>query len=252
MSAMIHAHRGASAALPENTMEAFSLALAQKADFLELDIHLTKDSEIVVAHDATLERTSDGSGYVGDRTLEELKLLNFAHRCPERAASRIPTLAEVFDLVKPTGVSLNIELKTTERLYPLLPAKLAALINEFKLTERVLCSSFNHYSLVALRAHNKKVRIGLLYQLGLVDPWVYAKHLGADAIHPHYAIIAALPETVARCHENGVAVNVWTVDEPSEMQAMMSLKVDGIITNNPGTAVAVREAFLQKNGADER
>ncbi|MCL2030631.1 MAG: glycerophosphodiester phosphodiesterase [Oscillospiraceae bacterium] len=240
MQTRIQAHRGASACRPENTPEAFALALEQGADGIELDVHLTKDGQVVVAHDARLERVSDGTGYIGDHTLKELKALNFGKLFPDGPVCRIPTLAEVFEQVRPSPLTVNIELKTTERLYPELPAKLAALTEEYAMGARVLYSSFNHYSLLHIKQINPEAKIGLLYELGMVDPWVYANYVGADAIHPHYFVIAALPETVARCHENGVKVNVWTVDDPQAITLMMRCGVDGIITNRPDIAAACR------------
>ena len=240
---MIQAHRGASAYSPENTLEAFSLAIEQKADGIELDVHLSKDGHIVVAHDARLDRVSNGTGYINDYTLEELKLLDFGALFPGNPACRIPTLSEVFSLVKPLGLTVNIELKTTERLYPELPKKLIAMTEEFLMQDQVIYSSFNHYSLAQIKKLDPNAKIGLLYELGMVDPWVYANYVGAYAIHPHYYVIAALPDTVARCHDNGVKVNVWTVDEAQAVNLMLECGVDGIITNRPNVAVACRDKF---------
>jgi len=241
---LIQAHRGASKRFPENTLEAFSAAIEQGADGIELDVHLSKDGEIVVAHDPRLERVSNGSGYINDLTLKELKSLDFSKLFPNSPVCRIPTLSEVFSLVKPTGLFINIELKTTERLYPELPAKLLALAGEYAMSERILYSSFNHYSLKEIKAREPAAKIGLLYDLGMVDPWVYANYVGADAIHPHYFVIAALPETVALCHEHGVKVNVWTVDESDAVKLMLKCGVDGIITNKPETALECRAASI--------
>ena len=245
MKTMIQAHRGASAYCPENTLESFSKAIELGADAIELDVHLTKDGEIVVAHDERLERVSNGTGYINDHTLKELGALEFNKLFPDGPKCRIPTMAEVFSLIKPTALAMNIELKTTERLYPELPEKLTALTKEFQMGERVIYSSFNHYSLLQMKQNDPNAKTGLLYQLGLVDPWVYANYVHADAIHPHYFIIAALPETVARCHENGVKVNVWTVDDPQAVKLMLQCGVDGIITNKPDTAIACRDEFLK-------
>jgi glycerophosphoryl diester phosphodiesterase len=110
--------------------------------------------------------------------------------------------------------------------------------------ERILYSSFNHYSLKEIKTRDPEAKIGLLYHLGMVDPWVYANYVGADAIHPHYFVIAALPETVERCHEHGVKVNVWTVDDPQAIKLMLKCGVDGIITNRPDTAVACRNGSM--------
>ena len=245
----IQAHRGASAYRPENTLEAFALAVEQGADAIELDVHLTKDGYIVVAHDECLERVSNGTGRINDYTLEELKSLNFNKLFPEQNDCVIPTLDEVYSLIKeksPTA-GVNVELKTTELLYPELPEKLVRTEREYCMSERVIYSSFNHYSLAELKRINPDARIGLLYQLGMVDPWVYANYVSAYAIHPHYAVIAALPETVARCHENGVTVNVWTVDNPDIISLMFKCGVDSVITNKPDVAVMCRENLKNIN-----
>ena len=109
------------------------------------------------------------------------------------------------------------------------------------MSERVIYSSFNHYSLQQMKKIAPSAKIGLLYELGMVDPWVYANYVGAHAIHPHYYVIMALPETVQRCHENGVQVNVWTVDDPEAVRQMLLCGVDGIITNRPDIAVKCRQ-----------
>lgn len=242
----IFAHRGASAYRPENTLEALSLAVGHNADGIELDVHLSKDGHVVVAHDERLERVSNGCGLINDHTLEELKRLNFNKLFPDQPECRIPTLGEVYSLVKDTPLEVNVELKTTELMYPKLPKKLLELEREFSMEDRVLYSSFNHYSLLAVKNINPKARIGLLYAMGLVDPWIYARHVSAHAIHPHYSIMAALPETVVNCHEKGIAVNVWTVDEPQVAALMMKSEVDTIITNKPDELIACRDALVNQ------
>ena len=243
---MIQAHRGASAYLPENTLEAFSLAIEQGADCIEMDVHLTKDGHIVVAHDARLERVSDGTGYINDHTLEELKSLNFSVLFPGCPKYRIPTLSEAFTLIQPTALSMNIELKSIERLYPELPEKLIAMADEYGMGERIIYSSFNHYALLEIKKLNASAKTGLLYEMGMVDPWVYANYVHADAIHPHYFIIASLPETVKHCHTHGIKVNVWTVDDPRTAELMLQCGVDGIITNKPDIAVSCRGGMLHE------
>ena len=248
----IQAHRGASAYRPENTLEAFSLAVEQGADGIELDVHLTKDGYVVVAHDERLERVSNGTGFINNHTLAELKALNFNKQFPDQPDCVIPTLDEVYSLLKDTSLTVNVELKTTELLYPEMPEKLVRLENECSfMGGRLLYSSFNHYSLAALRQINPGAKIGLLYSLGIVDPWVYAKYLSATAIHPNYAIIAALPETVAQCHENDVMVNVWTADDPKIISYMFKCGADAVITNKPDVAFACRENIkAQESGED--
>ena len=243
----IQAHRGASAYRPENTIEAFALAAEQGADGIELDVHLTKDGHIVAAHDERLERVSNGTGYINNYTLAELKKLNFNKKFPEQPVCVIPTLEEVYSLVKETSIILNIELKTTELPYPELPEKLARMESDHNMGDHVIYSSFNHYSLAKIKQINPNAKIGLLYSSAIVDPWVYANYLSAYAIHPHYSIIAAFPETIPRCHEYGVAVNVWTVDAPESIELMFNCGADAVITNKPDTAVLCREKVNKHN-----
>ena len=243
MQTKMLAHRGAAAYRPENTIPAFALAIEQGADGFELDIHLTKDGEIVVAHDLTLERVVGGTGRICDYDLSELQKLDFSKPFPEYGPCRVPTLAEIYAMVADTALTINVELKTTQELYPTMPKKLLRLEKEYAMTGRVIYSSFNHYSLMAIRQHDPEAQIGLLYDLGLVDPWVYARQLSATAIHPHYHVIAALPETVTICHDQGIAVNVWTVDDPKAISYMLSLGVDNIISNKPDIAVGCARVF---------
>ena len=112
MKTKVWAHRGASAYAPENTLEAFLLAAEQGADGVELDVQLTKDGEMVVVHDEEIDRVSDGSGFVKDYTLAELKNLNFNKTHLEYQNVKIPTLREVYEALKPTGMTINVELKT--------------------------------------------------------------------------------------------------------------------------------------------
>ena len=233
MITKILAHRGASHDMPENTMEAFCLAVEQGVDGFELDVHLTRDGHVVVTHDETLERVSNGKGNVCDHDLVDLKHLTFSKLHSELPACTLPTLAEVYALVADTGHYINVELKTTKHFYPELPVKLLRLEQEYAMAGRVIYSSFNHYSLRAIKQLNPQAETGILYVENLVDPWVYAKYLAAQAIHPHFQIIKAHPEIVEFCHANKIKVNVWTVDEPSDIDFMLKLGVDSIITNKP-------------------
>jgi len=243
MKTKILAHRGASAYRPENTIPAFELAIEQKAEGLELDVHLSKDGEVVVAHDLTLERVSDGKGRICDYNIAELKKLNFSKPIPGYQPTTVPHLAEVYQLVANTDLIVNVELKTTEELYPTLPEKLVQLEKEYNMKGRVIYSSFNHYSLLAIKHLNPEAEIGLLYDLGLVDPWAYAKHVKAEAINPHYYVLMALPETVARCHKEGIKVNTWTVDDPRVIGFLLSQNVDILMTNKPDIAMGVKASM---------
>ena len=147
MKTKVWAHRGASAYAPENTLEAFLLAAEQGADGVELDVQLTKDGEMVVVHDEEIDRVSDGSGFVKDYTLAELKTLNFNKTHPEYQDVKIPTLREVYEALKPTGMTINVELKTGIFWYKDLEKKVLELTKEMEMEDRVIYSSFNHYSI---------------------------------------------------------------------------------------------------------
>lgn len=234
-------HRGASAYAPENTLEAFALAIEQGADGVELDVQLTKDGQVVVIHDETIDRTSDGAGLVKDHTLAELRQLDFGILHPEvspRTGSKvcIPTLEEVFRLIKPYDLTVNIELKTGIILYEGLEEKVLRLTAEAEMEERVIYSSFYHPSLMKLKALNPSCKTGLLYSDGWIDVAGYAKNLGIDALHPALYHMQD-PELVSRANALGLNVHVWTVNQKTDMDRLAARGVDVIITNYPDRAV---------------
>lgn len=236
----IWAHRGASAYAPENTLAAFALAAEMEADGIELDVHLTADDQLVVAHDEQVDRVSNGQGYIRRMTLEELRTLDFGAHHPRYRGEKIPTLAEVYDLIRPTKMTINVEIKSGIVLYPGIEEKLVTLTREAGMTGRVIYSSFNHYSLMALRQLEPEAPIGLLYSCALVDPWLYAQHLKANALHPLYLTLQA-PGLVEGCRATGIKLHPWTVDDPTAMGRLMAMNIDAVITNKPDVARAVRE-----------
>ena len=158
----IFAHRGASAYAPENTLEAFELAVQMGADGVELDIHMTNDGELVVAHDETISRVSDGIGLIHSMTTSELKKHRFNRTHPEFKDATIPTLREVYELLKPTGLHINTELKTSRIRYEHMEEKCVKLADELGMSGRVLYSSFNIASLKLLKHIDPNVKVGLL------------------------------------------------------------------------------------------
>lgn len=234
----IWAHRGASGSSPENTLPAFELAIEQGADGLEFDVQLTRDDHVVVIHDETLERTTDGHGWVADHSLEDLKKLDASAGRDGFADVRIPTLAEVFDLVRDVDIRLNVELKNSRIPYVGLEGRVLELIDEYQVSERVIISSFDHNSLRALAQSAIGMPLGVLYSELLWRPWRYAMRLGAAALHP--ALSSTRPRMVERSHEAGLEVNVWTVDEPEDILRVTEFGVDALITNVPALARQVR------------
>lgn len=239
MRPFIWAHRGASTLAPENTLEAFQKAADVGANGIELDIQLSKDGEIVVTHDETINRCSNGKGAVAEMTLEQLRSYEFnaghkGYHC------QIPTLREVYKLVKPTNLLVNIELKNGMVLYEGMEQKALALAAEMGMEDRVMYSSFNHYSLAGMR-QVKDVTVSPLYQEGLFEPWRYAQYMGAQAVNPFFRNLMA-PGLMQGCKQAGIQVNVWTPDREQDLQMCIDAGVDGIITNEPQKALELLEA----------
>ncbi|MDL2234708.1 glycerophosphodiester phosphodiesterase [Christensenellaceae bacterium OttesenSCG-928-L17] len=232
----VWAHRGASAYAPENTLEAFEKAIRMGADGVELDVHMSADGQIVVIHDETVDRTSNGRGRVVDQPLAALKTYCFSNGMEGYAQAKIPTLQEVYELIRPTGLVVNVEMKCDVIVYWGMWGKLIALEREMGMQNRVLYSSFNHYALRELSAVDPQAQIGLLYGGAVVDPWVYANYMHARAIHPHYRAVLGYVEMVAACREKGVEINPWTVDDPAAMQELCRAGVHALITNKPDVA----------------
>lgn len=237
----VWAHRGFSSKFPENTLPAFIAALELGVDGIELDIHLTKDGHVVVIHDEQLNRTTNGNGLVVAHTLEELKDLDAGNWFGgEFAGVQIPTLVEVLDLVAtwPTPVTLNIESKSGVIPYPGLELTAWQQVCERGFQDRVIFSSFNHFSLRDLKVAAPRAQIGLLYMEGLVDPWRYAKHLSAGALHPYF--LSFDREVVHAAHEHKVAIHAFTVNHEDHMRRLLEWNVDALITDRPDVLLAMR------------
>ena len=226
---------------PENTMAAFRLALEQGADGIELDVQMTRDGELVVIHDETLDRTSSGSGYLFQRSYAEIKSIDAGSWfSTEFAGESIPRLNDVLDLMQGSQRTLNIELKTGMVLYDGIEQQLVSLLSCYSGID-VVISSFNHYSLRTLKSLAPELAIGALYMEGLVEPWLYAKRLNAYSLHPLYLNI--IPELLTGCRNAGIALFPWTVDKPEDMKRMLLAKVDAVITNDPMTLLSLRRSM---------
>lgn len=228
----IWAHRGASEVAPENTLLAFEKAIEMGADGIELDVQMTKDGELVVIHDETINRTSDGKGYVKDYTLDQLQCYNFGKGYTKWAP--IPTLRQVYELMQHNDLMLNIELKNGIIHYKGMEEKLLELAKEMRMESRLIYSSFNHQSIVYLKQLQHNIKTGILYADGWLKVPDYAVHIGASALHPAgYLIDRAL---VQEARQRGLKVHVWTVNEEEAIKQLVHLGVDAIITNTPDLA----------------
>ena len=244
MKPLVWAHRGASAYAPENTMEAFEKAVMMGADGIELDIQLTRDNHIVVIHDETLDRTSTGSGWVKDHTLASLRTLDFSYgrKFPEHAPAKIPLMEEVFDLIRPTSLTINIELKTGVVFYMGLEQQILEMARDFHMQDRVIYSSFNHYTIRKIHLMDSSVKTALLYSDGYIDMPAYGASLGVDALHPAMYNLQ-YPHFMEDCGKAVLAVNVWTVNKKEHMQMCCEAGVHAIITNYPDRAKKVTAAW---------
>ncbi|KHL91645.1 hypothetical protein QW71_33390 [Paenibacillus sp. IHB B 3415] len=232
MNIINFAHRGASAVAPENTMAAFRKGLELGATGIETDVQMTSDGAIVIIHDENLSRTTTGSGYVKDKTLREvLEVDAGSWFSPEFTGERIPTLDELLDLLQGRETVLNIELKNGTFLYPGMEEKVIAAVREQGMSERVVISSFNHYSLAYCKSLAPEIRTGILYGEGLYRPWDYAATLQADALHAHFSSV--LPEFVTDAAKSGIVYHPWTVNDPERMTYLIEAGVAGIITDHP-------------------
>jgi len=235
-------HRGAREVAPENTLASFGKALEQGADGVEFDVMLSKDNQIIVIHDYTVDRTTNGSGKVGDLTLAEIKALDAGSWFGEEyAGERIPTLDEVAEAL-PAESIINIELKSLSLFGQLLEEEVTRLIETRGLTPRVIVSSFNPLSLARIARLNPSIETGLLYMqhmpLPLRRAWL-APLVHTKALHPEYAQVNV--DYVHHVHRRGYHLNVWNARDPHELQSLVELRVDAIITDRPDRLAVLLE-----------
>jgi len=235
MSTQIFAHRGYSAKAMENSMTAFRLAKAISVDGLELDVHLTKDGEVVVIHDETLDRTTTGCGWIYQHTYDELSQFSLKTLPNET----IPTLKDVLALFQDTTVKINIELKNHYDRYDGLLEKVIHIIEHYNMEQQIIISSFYHPCLIELKHLRPNWDIALLIDCVLYQPWKYAKDLGFSQLHLHYSAIDEALMIQARKHN--VVVRTYTVNHEPEMKRLVLLGVDAIITNYPAKLRSVIE-----------
>lgn len=239
MRTQVIGHRGAAAYYPENTMASFEAAIKMGVDAIELDVHRSADGKIVVLHDETLERTTNGRGYVHQMTYKQLQTLDAGTLHPGHSNMRIPLLEDVLMLAKDSDVWTNIEIKAGSVPYPNMEKSLAEIVHMCGMQKRILFSSFNHYALLKIRQVWPEAPVAVLHVSALVDAWEYAGKLGAKAVHPLYAV-TRIPGWVKACQNAGIAVNAWTVDDEAVMGELMRLPVDGLVSNRPDVALRVR------------
>lgn len=228
----VYAHRGLSGLYPENTMIAFRRAAEAKFDAIELDVQLSRDGQVVVIHDETIDRTTDGSGLVMSYSVADLRRFDASRVRPGLDCdARIPTFEEYCEWASSDpSVRTNIEIKSSVIYYPGLEEKTFAIIQKYHLEDRVFFSSFNHLSLILMQQMAPGIPLGLLVlPQGLVNAGSLCRRFGFDYFHPALSSVTA--ESVAECHDHGVGVQVWTVDAQADFERMAAAKVDAVFSN---------------------
>ena len=231
------AHRGASAAAPENTLAAFTLAAPLGADAVELDVKLSKDGAPIIMHDPTVDRTTDGRGRVADLTLAELKRLDAgAKKGAAFAGERVPTLAEVFEAIG-DKMWINVELTNYTTRGDGLERVVVELIGKMNMRRRVLLSSFDPLAIRAVKVFDPGLPVAQLtaqrLPIYLREAWLapFAPH---EARHPDVAQFKR--KGAAYYKRRGYRLNVWTTNEPDDMKWFAAQGVDGLITDVPDVA----------------
>ncbi|MFZ1397818.1 MAG: glycerophosphodiester phosphodiesterase [Candidatus Promineifilaceae bacterium] len=251
---VVLAHRGWRGILPENTMVAFRKAAALPIDGLEIDIHQTKDGVIVVCHDDTVDRTTNGNGRIQDHTLAELQQLDAGYRFTPDGGQTfpfrgqgivIPTLAELLETFPNLWINIDMKQET-----PSLVPDFANLIRQHNVAHRLCVGSFSNKTVAAFRracpevartaSHAETLRWFVLGKLRL--DWLYRGQgsvLQIPEVDEDSGYRLVTPRSVRAAHRNKMAVHVWTVNEPADMQRLLDMGVDGLISDYPDRALRV-------------
>jgi glycerophosphoryl diester phosphodiesterase len=229
------AHRGASAMYPENTLRAFMAAADAGAEMCEFDVRMTRDGEIVVIHDATVNRTTNGRGRVAAMDAEEVRRLDAGIRFgAEFAGERIPTLAEVARALK-GRCGMDVELKASG-----LESRVCDILQQHGAIESSIVSSFDWEQLKMVSTAEPRIRIAPLADKHPAALLEAARAMGAFAIAPRFDMVDTA--VCQEAHRSGLAVYTWTVDDPPAIRRLAAAGVDGIMTNDPRTLRAIAAA----------
>ncbi|HIV74948.1 MAG TPA: glycerophosphodiester phosphodiesterase [Candidatus Pseudogracilibacillus intestinigallinarum] len=242
----IYGHRGFMASFPENTLLGFRKAIELGVDGIEIDVQLTKDGEVVVIHDETFDRTTDGVGYVKDISLKEMKQfsagVNYTH-FPNYdketwPMERVPTLQEVLELLEPYPTELNIELKTSLFQYKGIENKVLSLVNDYGKGRKVIYSSFHLPSILRIKQLDPNAEIAWLMHQRISHPKDYLLSLDLDAFHLSKQIVLSDTSYLTGLLGN---VRVWTVNDMDDIKRLMDLGVNAIISDFPEKALRYKD-----------
>lgn len=215
------AHRGAGTGPLENTLTGFRTAIGWEVDCIECDVRSSQEGTPVILHDFTLERVSTEEGLVAEKSVKALKALEIG------GGKKIPTLTEFFDLVAPhKDIGINLDVKVAD-----IEDQIWQMIQEFDFSHRTIISSFIPPVLTTFRSLDEELPTALLYEYNLQNPVEVAQNLGCTAINPQLHFIDE--QLVRACHQAGLEINPWVINEPEEMCRFIDWGVDGIITDCP-------------------
>jgi glycerophosphoryl diester phosphodiesterase len=246
---LVIGHRGAAGEAPENTLDSFRRALADGAQILESDVHLTRDGVVVICHDAEVDRTTDGSGRIAELSFARLRELDAGYRFspdggrsfPQRGRGlRIPSLREAFEALP--QARFNLELKAAD---PALAEACLDLVVEFARADRTLLTSADDATMERLRAAIRARGVPVAVGASAGDVLAFIRAALSQSTPPPGPMALQIPEDFAgrplvtadlvrAAHAHGLHVHVWTVNEPERMHRLLDLGVDGIITDHPG------------------
>jgi glycerophosphoryl diester phosphodiesterase len=224
------AHRGASGYEPENTLRSVSRAIELGADWIEIDVQ-SVDGQLIIFHDDTLDRTTNGSGAIAEHSFAELCALDAGE------GEKIPTLVEVMDLID-ARAGLNIEIKGTGLAYAVttLVSNYQARLPSWR--GKLLLSSFNESEVEVLAAGERDFKLGIVFEGDAETALARAKDFQAYSLNPSMAQVTG--ELVAEAHTKGIKVFVYTVNEPEDIAAMQAIHVDGVFSDYPDRVIALR------------
>lgn len=240
MSTKIFAHRGASMYTPENTMPAFDLAYQLGAEGIEIDIHLTKDRIPVLIHDETVNRTTNGVGYIKDFTFKQLQNLDAGSWFDkEFSDTTIISLEEFLIWSKPKPLELNIELKNNHIDYKNLESIVYEMLRHYQLIDRSIISTFSIKSLQRMQKLNLAIEKALLTSRGHRNLIKRSMDLGVHALHIEYGALKA--KLVEQAHQENIALRAYTVNDPEHIKRCFTIKCDGLMTDVPDQALKYRK-----------
>ncbi|MGL5122791.1 MAG: glycerophosphodiester phosphodiesterase [Fusobacteriaceae bacterium] len=229
----VFAHRGASGLFPENTLVAFKKAIEMGAKGIELDVQLSKDGVVMVMHDDTLDRTTNGKGRLEKFTLEELKKLDSGFWYSKiYSKEKIPTLEEVIKKL-PKNIKLNIEFKPDKKNTAKIAQEVYKIVEKYNYSKQVIVSSFYHQSLLEYRKLDKSIQMGMLFEYDFINIFDYINKSGINPVSINISKDYVDEDLVKEAHSNNLKVAVYTVNENEEVIKLKKIGVDEIFSNYP-------------------